>query len=254
MDGNKSGGYGVFSRFYDVLQRDVQYEKRAGCYLALLERLGGKPQMVLDLACGTGSFSLALAHRGLEVIGVDASTEMLMAAQDKAREAELPLLFLCQRMEKLDLYGTVDTVFCTLDSLNHLPDEKAVLTVFQKVALFLEPGGYFLFDVNTPYKHDTVLAGHTFVKEAPDVYCVWQNRPCGQHIVEITLDFFNKRPDRSYERFTERFFERAYSDPILRKLLAQAELSLAGVYDEWGKEPENSKEYERLVYVAKSKK
>lgn len=248
-----SGGYTDFAKFYDALMCDVEYARRADCYISLIKRLGGSPGLVLDLACGTGSFSVELAKRGMEVIGVDASSDMLMAAQEKARETKQSILFLCQRMEELDLYGTVDTVFCTLDSLNHLLTEEALSAAFEKVSLFLEPDGYFLFDTNTLYKHEHVLAGNTFVRETDDVFCVWQNRPLKGHVVEITLDFFCKGSTPIYTRATEVFSERAYTTGTIRTLLHKAGLELIGRFDEWGGEF-SGEEQERIVYVAKSRK
>lgn len=113
---------------------------------------------------------------------------------EKAAEANTPILFLCQRMEELDLFGTIDTVVCTLDSVNHLTDEKDILQAFQRVALFLDPNGYFVFDVNTPYKHRHVLENNTFLYDTENVYCVWQNTLDEETgMVEINLIFLHAR-------------------------------------------------------------
>ena len=103
-------------------------------------------------------------------------------------------------MQDLDLYGTVNTVVCSLDSVNHLPGAEELEKAFQRVSFFLEPGGWFLFDANTPYKHEKVLGNHTFVYDMEHVYCVWQNRfHPGQGRVDISLDFF-QREGKLYRR------------------------------------------------------
>ncbi len=80
---------------------------------------------VLDLACGTGSLTRELALRGYEMIGVDLSPEMLAQAAEKNRDAEgIAPIFLCQTMEQLDLYGTIDACVCCLDSVNYVTDPK----------------------------------------------------------------------------------------------------------------------------------
>ena len=107
---------------------------------------------MLDLACGTGSLSLEMAKLGYDVIGVDGSCEMLSEAMGKKAESGLDVLFLCQQMEELDLYGTVDLVTCTLDSLNYITSTKELSSVFALVNNFLEEGGIFVFDLNTEYK------------------------------------------------------------------------------------------------------
>ena len=184
--------YTAFAEFYDQLTDNVDYKKRAEYFCKLLERHGHTMGLTLDLACGTGSLTIELAKRGVDVYGIDASPSMLTIAQEKAAEANTPILFLCQRMEELDLFGTIDTVVCTLDSINHLTEEKDILQAFQRVALFLDPNGYFVFDVNTPYKHRHVLENNTFLYDTENVYCVWQNTLDEETgIVEINLDFLH---------------------------------------------------------------
>ena len=131
------GNYAVFAQYYDALTANVGYGQRAEYFLALLERLGHTPGLTLDLACGTGSLTLELFRRGLDVYGVDSSVEMLSEARMKCAEAGADILFLCQKMQSLDLYGTVDTVVCSLDSLNHLDGREEMQRVLEKVAFFM---------------------------------------------------------------------------------------------------------------------
>ena len=123
-------GYSVFSQYYDALMSGVDYPGRAEYLLTLLEQLGHKPGLALDLACGTGSLALGLYRRGIDVYGVDASAEMLSQAREKCMDAGADILFLRQKMQDLDLYGTVNTVFCTLDSVNHLQGADEVRRAF----------------------------------------------------------------------------------------------------------------------------
>ena len=145
--------YAYFAGYYDELTRNVDYGKQADYLEALCHRLGHAPGLSLDLACGTGSLTVELCRRGWDIYGVDGSPEMLSAAMQKASEEGLHILFLCQKMQRIDLYGTVDTVVCTLDSINHLTSPQDVQRTFDRVSLFLNPGGYFIFDANTIYKH-----------------------------------------------------------------------------------------------------
>lgn len=242
--------YAVFSTYYDQLMRSVSYTQRCDQLCTLLDRYQVKPELVLDLACGTGSLTLELARRGFEPIGVDASPEMLSEAQQKAAEAGQSILFLCQKMQKLDLYGTVGAVFCTLDSINHLTKPVDVQETFRRVSLFLEPGGLFLFDVNTVYKHQNVLSDHTFVLETDDVFCVWQNElQPDQVTVQIQLDFFSRR-DKLYMRSSERFRERAYTEEELSAWLREAGLEVLEYCAERSlKKP--SPDTERIIFVAR---
>ncbi len=242
--------YGSFALYYDGLTRNIPYEKQAEYLLELLRRHGHVPGLSLDLACGTGSLTIALAKKGVDIYGIDGSIEMLSEAQQKAADENLQLLFLCQKMQSIDLFGTVDTVFCTLDSINHLVREKDVQETFRRVSLFLNPEGYFLFDVNSLYKHRCVLGNNTFVYDTEEVYCVWQNALEEKTArVSITLDFFEKE-ESLYHRSSEAFSERAYGVEELSAWLQTVGLQTEAVYSAMTfDKPE--KTTERLMFVCK---
>ncbi len=242
-------GYRIFSQFYDNLTFNVDYEKRAEYLQSILSLWGHEPGLALDLACGTGSLTVALKQRGWDIFGVDGSQDMLTVAMDKAYEKELNMLFLCQRMEKLDLYGTIDTCVCTLDSLNHITDQAKLQTAFDRVALFMNPEGLFVFDVNTVYKHQRILADNTFVYDTDEVYCVWQNSLEENNIVRIELDLFEKEGE-VYLRRSECFRERAYEIGELKRMLTQAGFETLAVYRDMTTEPLRD-DSDRAVFVAR---
>ena len=158
---------------YDELTWDVGYEKRADFLEKLFRRSRIPVHTVLDLACGTGSMTWLLAGRGYELIAVDGSQEMLAAAREKSAPAEVPPLFLHQSMPRLDLYGTVDAAICCLDSLNYLTNPRDVQRTFQRLHLFISPGGLLAFDVRLPERL-AALDGQVFLDETEDTYCVWR--------------------------------------------------------------------------------
>lgn len=241
--------YAVFSNYYDALTRNVDYKQRCDQLCTLLTRHHAKPQLVLDLACGTGSLTLELARRGYEMIGVDMSPEMLAEAQQKAVQEGQQVLFLCQKMQQLDLYGTIDAAFCTLDSINHLTHAADVQETFRRVSLFLNPGGWFIFDVNTPYKHRAVLGNNTFVLDTKDVFCVWQNElQADKMTVQIQLDFF-ARQKNLYARSSERFRERAYALDELEAWLRAAGFHYVACYAEKTLDAPNE-QTERVIFAA----
>ncbi|HHV31100.1 class I SAM-dependent DNA methyltransferase [Caproiciproducens sp. LBM24188] len=245
--------YVSFAQYYDALTQNVEYQKRADYFCGLLERYNHEPGITLDLACGTGSLTVELAKRGFDVYGVDRSSAMLSVAQQKAAQAQLNLLFLCQDMLRLDLFGTVDTVICALDSVNHLNGENEVLKAFQRVSLFLNPDGYFVFDVNTIYKHKHILANNVFIYDTDSVYCVWQNHLNEKNCrVGITLDLFGRDERGAYHRSTERFYERAYELDQVVSLLDRAGMEAVGMFDDLTFEnPQETSE--RVVFVARKR-
>lgn len=247
-------GYGAgFAEYYDLFMRDVDYEARADYLLSVFEKEGVAPDLILDLGCGTGSLSVSLARRGISVIGVDLSPDMLMMARDKAMRAGADILILEQDMRSLDLYGTVSGAVCSMDGINHLTNEEDVRAVLQRLRLFIQPGGLFVFDVNTEYKHRSVLADNSFVyeDEGKDVICVWRNRWDERLCVtDIMLDFFTGAEDGLYERYSEDFTERYYSVETLRTLLKETGFALVGIYDDLSDQPPSA-QCQRMTLIAK---
>jgi SAM-dependent methyltransferase len=222
--------YSDMAKFYDALTDDVTYEKWADYAERLFEKYGVKPELVLDLACGTGSLSRILAQRGYDVIGVDASPEMLSAAAGKTAGLEKPPLLICQRMEDLDLYGTVDCALCSLDSVNYLKNSRALGAAFKRVGLFLRPGGLFIFDVNTERKFREMHL-QTYVREKEELFCVWQAMYSEKlKKADFCLNFFEKAEDGRYNRYTEYHTERAYSTQELGAALAAGGMETLGIF------------------------
>lgn len=243
--------YRSFARFYDALTRDVDYRARAAFFDSLIRRYGKNAKIVLDLACGTGSLSIELAALSYDVIGADASAEMLSLALQKTVETGHKILYLHQAMDELDLYGTVDVTVCALDSINHIASVDALDAVFAKVSLFTNPAGLFIFDVNTAYKHRQILGDNVFVRDLPEVFCVWQNSySAADGSVDMALDFFEPRPDGSYQRYGERFSEYVYSDEVLRSLMRKNGFKHMQTLEGDSLFPA-SQTAERLVYIAK---
>ena len=243
------GSYEFFARVYDRLTDNVGYRERADFIHSLLSE-NGVPDgaLAVDLACGTGSLTLELA-KSYDMIGVDISEQMLSAAMEKAYEASLNVLFLRQDITRLDLYGTVKAAVCTLDSLNHLSDGRAVEQAIFKAGLFMEPGGVFIFDVNTVYKHRNILADNTFVYDCGDIYCVWQNTPGPDDSVRIDLDIFEEAGGL-YARSSESFTERAYPLESYAEWLKKAEFEIIDIYDSYTRQ-KPCETTQRAVFAAR---
>ncbi len=245
-------GYSVFARYYDDLTANIDYRKRAEYFHAIIQKFKTtKENILLDLACGTGSISEEMARLGYDVIGVDYSEEMLGIAIEKKFDSGLNIQYLCQDMCTIDMFGTVDVTICALDSINHLSSAEDVKKVFQRVSLFAEPEGLFIFDVNTLYKHREILADNTFTYETDNVYCIWENTlNRNTDEVKINLEFFELEPNGLYSRSSECFTEKAYSTELLDEMLCDCGFEILAKYgdDSFAPPVDTTK---RIVYVAR---
>ncbi|MBD5154075.1 MAG: class I SAM-dependent methyltransferase [Oscillibacter sp.] len=215
--------YEALARVYDALTEDVGYERRADYLEKLFKRSQIPVHTVLDLACGTGEMTAILTERGYELIAVDASPDMLSQAREKAAELTgEPPVFLNQSMPALDLYGTVDAAVCCLDSLNYLTSPKDVQKTFQRLHLFISPGGLLVFDINSIEKL-AALDGQVFLDETEDVYCVWRTEyEKRSRLCSYWMDIFTRRPDGGWDRSGEEHRQRGYSVDELKAWLMDA--------------------------------
>ncbi len=242
--------YKSFAEHYDSLTQNVDYTALCKHYTTLISQYGNGGKLVLDLACGTGALSVLLAKSGFDVVGVDASEEMLSLAMNKIESFGNPI-FLNQTMQQLDLFGTIDAAICCLDSINHLKTEADVKKAIERVSLFLNSGGLFIFDVNTLHKHRNVLGNNTFVYDTDAVYCVWQNAfndKNGQ--IDISLDFFKEENDGKYTRTNESFSEYYYCDEFLTRTLEENSLKCIVKLDDFTVNPVKD-DSERVLYVCR---
>lgn len=243
--------YNAFAAFYDrLIEGQIDYHVRAAYFDRLIREYWHSaencPELLLDLGCGTGSLSREFSALGYDVIGADGSQEMLAAAMGKN---DGRVQFICQEFTRLDLFGTIDVAVCALDCLNHLMEFSALDETFRRVSLFTNPGGLFLFDVNTPYKHEKVLGNQTFVYDLDDVYCVWQNNTDEMLRTEISLDFFIRK-GKTYARESELFYERAWQHADLEQLLKKNGFHILAVFAGDTEAPVGEQD-ERAVYVAR---
>jgi len=214
---------------YDRLTDDVDYEATVDFYYQILAREGLQPRTCADLACGTGSVTEILAKKGLQVIGVDFSEDMLTVASQKTADLYPAPWFICQALQELRLPRAVDLAVCALDSLDYITDPEDCRKAIQRIYKCLNPGGIFIFDVNTPEKL-RAMDGQIFLDEDDDVYCVWRGEFDDQtNICSYGMDLFQRNGDL-WERSFEEHCEYAYSREQLTEYLKEAGFTHIEVY------------------------
>ncbi len=245
--------YNVLSKEYDNLTDNVEYEARSNYISGFFHNYCDNCENVLDLACGSGTMTVLLAKKGYNMTGVDLSEDMLAEAYNKAVDNGLSIQFIQQDMRNLNLPNKSDAVICCLDSINHLLSVEDVEKVFKNVNSCLDKNGLFVFDVNTVYKHQEILADNSFVFETDSSFLVWQNELCEDgKTVNLYIDLFYSDDGVRYYRESEDFSEKAYTTEEITVALEKSNFDVIGIYDDLSldKPKENS---DRLYFVCKKR-
>ena len=269
--------YTSFARVYDMFMDNVPYEEWCDYITGLLKEYGISNGLVLDLGCGTGSMTELLAARGFDMIGVDCSEDMLEIALEKRMASGRDILYLQQDMRDLELYGTVRAVVCLCDSINYLLDVQDLETVFRLVNNYLDPGGIFIFDLNTEYKYRELLADRTIAENRDEGSFIWDNYYDEEsRINEYDLALFipaeeadagkigeGAGPDCEtgaasgsgtsgeglYRKYQETHFQRAYTLDEIREALERAGMEFLTWYDGDGDGRQAPREDSERIYV-----
>ncbi len=238
--------YNEFAYFYDEFNGAADYDALFAKIHKELVSHGISDGIVADFGCGTGELTLMLTQAGYDMIGVDQSEEMLCVVRDKAEQLGLSdrILLLQQDLLKLDLYGTIRAAVSTFDTFNHIQDLD---TAIANAGFFMEKGGVFLFDMNTPFKHRSVLGENTFTFEEEDAACVWRNHydPNDEKVeIKIDIDY-----SQTGEHFHEQFYEYTYDKETICSALKKHGFRVESICDgeTFGPLTENS---ERFFFCA----
>lgn len=224
----------AFAPYYDRLNQEVDYTAWAEYLIKLMNKHNCYPSSILDLGCGTGNITLALHKLGYDMTGLDISSEMLSIASKKALKNNADILFINRDMCDFELYGTVDCVVSCLDCINYITRKRELFRCFSLVNLFLNKGGVFIFDINTPYKFDFILNGNTFIYDYNDVYCIWQNFfDKSSKLCQFDITVFCKSEKNYYSKLHEEQFERAYKKEEIKIMLKRAGFTKIHFYHEF---------------------
>lgn len=239
--------YESFAGVYDLFMDNIDYPAWCTYLIGILKEYGIEDGLIAELGCGTGSMTELLAAEGYDMIGIDNSPDMLEVAQEKRVESGLDILYLMQDMREFELYGTVRAVVSVCDSMNYLLEEEDLLTVFRLVNNYLDPGGMFIFDLNTEKKYRD-MGETTIAENREEASFIWENYfDEEEKINEYDLTLFIRDEDGRYDKFEEFHEQRAY--PLLRigEIIQESGMELVTMYDAFTHEP--ATEDSERVYV-----
>ena len=240
--------YTTFAQVYDLFMDNVPYEEWSNYIVSVLKEYGIHSGVICDLGCGTGKMTRLLAKAGYDMIGVDLSEDMLAIASEQNEEG---ILYLCQDMCELELYGTAKAMVSVCDSINYLLEEDEIIWTLQSVNRYLEPGGIFIFDFNTVYKYETVLGDTTICENREEGSFIWENYyDKEEQINEYDLTLFIREEDGRYRKYEETHYQRGYELETIKKLIEQSGLEFLACYGEDSNEPP-AEDCERVYFIAR---
>ena len=245
--------YQSFARVYDMFMDNIPYEEWGEYVSSLLKEYGIEDGLVLELGCGTGSLTQVLAGMGYDMIGVDNSADMLEIAQEKKLESGLDILYLLQDMREFELYGTVRAAVSICDSMNYILEEEELLEVFRLVNNYLDPGGIFIFDMNTRYKYEEILGENTIAENREEGSFICDNYYHREEEIneyDLTLFIPEGRESLLYRKYQETHYQKAYAVGRVRELLEEAGLQFVSVYEAFTREEPDSGS-ERVYFLAR---
>lgn len=245
--------YEGFANVYEHMMNNIPYEQWFEALQKYLGSHGITKGRICELGCGTGIMTEKFAAAGFSMIGVDQSVDMLALAKQKQEESGSEILYLNQNMEEMELDGTVDAIISVCDSVNYLLQDDSMKALFARVKEYLNPGGYFIFDLKTVYCYRNLIGNQTWVEQDEEVSYIWENYFYeDQDINEYMLTIFRKQPDSElYERIEEAHYQRAYGIDHLRAMLEENGLTMVECFDEDMKNQPNENS-ERIYVVAKA--
>ena len=249
--------YEGFGQVYDEFMDNVPYDEWCEYIVDMLNEHDVDGGLCLELGCGTGEVCERLADKGFDMIGLDASSEMLNQAIKKRDESKKDILYLLQDMTEFELYGTVKAVVSICDCLNYLTQNEQLLKTFKLVNNYLDPGGIFLFDMNTRHKYEEI--GDSVIAEnREDASFIWENFfDSDENINEYDLTLFVKDESGKYEKYEETHSQRAYSFDEVKNMLEDAGMEFVSCFKAFTKEEikddKAMNECERVYFVAREK-
>lgn len=238
--------YSETAEIYDKLTSGIDYLSYAGYFVDVINKYKKiKTHSLLETGCGSGNLTRILASAGFDMTGVDSSTEMLSEAYTKEGAG---ILWINQDALKLDLFGTYDAAISLLDFPNHIIDSEKLVKYFSKIENYLNPGGLFIFDINTEYKFKNILADNVFYYDDDDYSCIWQNHFDKKSML-CTMDItLYRREGLLFRRSDTVNSERAYSVDDIKKAIETSGLTVIDILGDMKFEKPAENE-ERIFFV-----
>ena len=215
--------------------------------------LGFEPRDVLDVACGEGSFAVAMSKLGYNVTGVDQSQQMIDLAVERAREENQSVNFYVEDMRSLPYQDDFNLVTCFFDSLNYMLTIKDLQEAFQNAYQGLRSGGVYIFDMNTIYGLAVDwMRQETYIQNEADDFIEIHRQffDYENQVATMEITIFKQRGEL-WERIDEVHRERGYPIADIQFLLNEIGFEIAGMYGSLKKRSDLQQTSPRVWFVGR---
>lgn len=231
--------YNDLAKIYDALVSDENATKQWVDFI----NAHSNAHNVLELACGSGEITLALAKEGKKLDACDLSAQMI--EQAKAKDTNNLVNYFVMDLTKWDITKKYDTILCLCDSLNYVIDEEKVQAFFKDAYNTLEANGTLIFDIHSEdrlfefaeeFLEEGQLNGIDYIWSIETIDdCLYQN-----------FQFFQENQVRTLEQHIQRVY------PIMDvKAWLEAVGFEVSIYSDF--DVEGVKEAEKIFFVCKKK-
>ncbi len=210
--------FSQLSKVYDAIMADIDYDLWSEFIFKQLNKRAPNTSWqgtsILDIGCGTGNSLIPLIDKGYDLVGLDASAEMLAIAKEKCPTVDLHLA----DFRNFELEQRFDLVISVFDSLNNLLTQADFLLCLKQVHKHLNANGYIMFDVNT-----TVGLRHLWENDrmegwVGDIHYLWTH----SFDEDTKLATVKAHCSDGKSEFEEIHYEKPYDVGELKELMAEA--------------------------------
>lgn len=241
--------YTAFAYIYDDFMDNIPYDKWCGYLHELLMEQGVAEGTIVELGCGTGRVTRALADYGYDMVGIDLSEDMLTQASCY----EYDIVYSRQDMRGFQIPYKVQAVVSISDSMNYIRNQEDLCRVFERVNDCLEDGGVLIFDLKTDYYFKYIVGNVTRTDIRDDAVLIWENEydePAMDNMYYLTMFLREDKDDELYQRYEEEHVQHAFGMEEVIQALKDSGLEPECVYEAFTRIKPGSKS-ERLYYIAR---
>lgn len=243
--GSRVEPYESLASIYDHVMRHVDYGHWVRYIDNLLRDVCENPRQLIELACGTGNATFALADLAYDIRGYDGCEAMVRIADEKSRGDGRGVAFEVRDLRDLHDVAPAEAVLCLYDSMNYLLQPSDIDQALEQIHGVLIRGGTFIFDVCTEQNSLLHFDGVVDVEQGPGFR--YTRRSDYHHGDRLQVNDFDIEFDDG-RRHQETHVQHIYPIDVLRERIDASPLRLQSAFDGFSRRP-GSERSDRVHFV-----